>query len=179
MRVPVALHACRCLLLLLKFSFSDSCVLVSSWQVFCLCLFFIFATPLCMQALSFLTRDGIPAPVVEGQSPTLWTGGEVLVAVLLYSGWAGCTDFGLPGACGAPLRCDAKAPHHGVFSCGSTGSRCTDFSCCGTRALLLGMCNLLRPGIESVSPVLLDGFLSPVPPGKFPHCSFDLHFSQG
>ena len=98
-----------------------------------LCLFFIFATPLCMRALSFLTRDGIPAPVVEGQSPTLWTGGQVLVAALVYSGWAGCADFGLLGACGAPLRCDAKASHHGVFSCGSPGSRCTDFSCCGTR----------------------------------------------
>lgn len=75
-----------------------------------------------MRALSFLTRDGIPAPVVEGQSPTLWTGGQVLVAVLVYSGWAGCADFGLLGACGAPLRCDAKASRHGVFSCGGSTS---------------------------------------------------------
>ena len=93
MRVPIALHPCPCLLL--KFSLSDSCVLVSLWQVFCLCLFLIFATPLCVRDLSFRTRDRIHAPVVEVQSPALWTCGEFLVAVFVYLGWVG-------------LRCGAR-----------------------------------------------------------------------
>lgn len=51
-----------------------------------------------MRGLSFLTRDGLHAPVVEVQSPTLWTGGEFLVAGF-YFGWAGA--YGVR----APLHC--------------------------------------------------------------------------
>lgn len=77
---------------------------------FCLCLFLIVATLLCMRGLSFLTRDGLHAPVVEVQSPTLWTGGEFLVAGFVYFDWAGAS------VCGAPLHCDAGASHRGDFS---------------------------------------------------------------
>ena len=68
----------------------------------------------------------------------------------------------------------------------STGSRCVDFSSCGTwtrncglRALerrfsscgaqawlLHGMWDLPGPGLEPVSPALAGGFLTTVPPGK-------------
>ena len=49
----------------------------------------------------------------------------------------------------------------------STGSRCTCFSSCGTRAqLLCGMWNLPRPGLEPVSPALAGGLLTTEPPGK-------------
>ena len=61
----------------------------------------------------------------------------------------------------------------------STGSRCSDFSGCGFRALehrlircgawawfLCGTWDLPGPGIKPVSPVLAGRFLSTVPPGK-------------
>ena len=61
----------------------------------------------------------------------------------------------------------------------STGSRCVGFSSCGswalerrlsscgTRACLLrGTWDLPRPGLEPVSPALVGGFLTTVPPGK-------------
>ena len=41
-----------------------------------------------------------------------------------------------------------------------------------------GMWDLPRPGLEPVSPALAGGFLTTAPPGKSPHCSFDLHFSN-
>ena len=51
---------------------------------------------------------------------------------------------------------------------------------CGARAqLLLGMWNLLRPGIEPVSPALAGGFLTTGPPGKSQLFSFvDSHKSS-
>ena len=61
----------------------------------------------------------------------------------------------------------------------STGSRCTGFSSCGSRALehrlsshgawaqlLRGMWDLPGPGLEPVSPALAGGFLTTAPPGK-------------
>ena len=49
----------------------------------------------------------------------------------------------------------------------STGSRCTGFSGCGPRALLLhGMWDPPGPGLEPVPPALAGGFLTTVPPGK-------------
>jgi len=112
MRVPVAFHPCPCLLL--KFSLSDSCVLVSLWQVLCLCLFLIFATPLCVQDLNFRTRDRIHASVVEVQSPALGTGGEFLVVVFVWVGWVFVAARGLFSGCGergrSSLRCKGFSP---------------------------------------------------------------------
>ena len=67
----------------------------------------------------------------------------------------------------------------------STGSRCTGFSSCGSRALerrlsscgawaqlLHGMWDLPGPGLEPVSPALAGRFLTTVPPGKPPSCTF-------
>ena len=61
----------------------------------------------------------------------------------------------------------------------STGSQCTGFSSCGSRALehrptscgtraqlLCGMWDLPGPGLEPVSPALAGGFLTTEPPGK-------------
>ena len=51
-------------------------------------------------------------------------------------------------------------------------------SSCGPRAQLLrGMWDLPRPGLEPVSPALAGRLSTTAPPGKPPHCSFDLHFS--
>ena len=71
--------------------------------------------------------------------------------------------------------------------CGTQDSPCDGFSCCGAWAqycgaraqLLLGMWNLLRPGIEPVSPALAGGFLTTGPPGKSQLFSFvDSHKSS-
>ena len=61
----------------------------------------------------------------------------------------------------------------------STGSRCTGFSSCGSRALksrlsscgaraklLHGMWDLPAPGLEPMSPALAGRFLTTAPPGK-------------
>ena len=62
----------------------------------------------------------------------------------------------------------------GLSSCVSRALE-LGLSSCGTRGyLLLGMWNLLGPGIEPVSPVLTGRFLSTVPPGKFPRNQFGL-----
>ena len=51
---------------------------------------------------------------------------------------------------------------------------------CGSRAYLLhGMWDLPSPGLEPVSPALAGRFSTTAPPGKPPHGSFDLHFSNG
>ena len=50
---------------------------------------------------------------------------------------------------------------------------------CGSRALVLrGMWDLPRPGLEPLSPALTGRLSTSAPPGKPPHCSFDLHFSN-
>ena len=67
----------------------------------------------------------------------------------------------------------------------NTGSRHTDFSSCGSRALerrlsscgawaqlLRGMWDLPGPGIEPVSPALAGRFLTTAPTGKPPLCPF-------
>ena len=62
----------------------------------------------------------------------------------------------------------------GLRSCVSRALK-LGLSSCGTRGyLLLGMWNLLGPGIEPVSPALTGRFLSTVPPGKFPRNQFGL-----
>ena len=49
----------------------------------------------------------------------------------------------------------------------------------GSRAQLLrGMWDLPGPGHEPVSPASAGGLSTTAPPGKPPHCSFDLHFSN-
>ena len=54
----------------------------------------------------------------------------------------------------------------GFSSCGSQALECR-LSSCGAQAWLLrGMCDLPRPGLEPVSPALVGGFLTTVPPGK-------------
>ena len=54
----------------------------------------------------------------------------------------------------------------GFSSCGSQALECR-LSSCGTWAYLLhGMWDLPGPGLEAVSPALVGGFLSTVPPGK-------------
>ena len=53
-----------------------------------------------------------------------------------------------------------------ISSCGSWALE-HRLSSCGARASLLhGMWDLLGPGIEPVSPALVGGFLTTVPPGK-------------
>ena len=50
---------------------------------------------------------------------------------------------------------------------------------CGSWAqLLCGMWDPLRPGLGPVSPALAGRFSMTAPPGKPPHYSFDLHFSN-
>ena len=59
---------------------------------------------------------------------------------------------------------------HGLNSCRAWALGCTGFSSCGARAQLLRvMWGLPGPGIEPVSPALVGGFLTTVPPGKSPH----------
>ena len=66
-----------------------------------------------------------------------------------------CTDFSLPW--------------HLLLQ--NTGTRSMGFSRCDTRAYLLhGMQDLPGPGIEPISPVLVDGFLSTGSPGKSWFC---------
>ena len=49
----------------------------------------------------------------------------------------------------------------------SSGSRCAGFSSCGAQAsLLCSMWDLPGPGLEPVSPALVGGLLTTVPPGK-------------
>ena len=90
---------------------------------------------------------------------------------------------------GATLPCGAQASYYSGFSCcrtwalgvwasvvvarglSSCGSQALEhrLSSCDARAQLLrGMWDLLRPGIEPVSPALAGGFLTTVPPGKSP-----------
>ena len=88
---------------------------------------------------------------------------------------------------GATLHCSVRASHCGGFSCcqawalgvrasvvatrglSSCGSRALEcrLSSCGTWAqLLLGMWDLLGPGLEPMSPALAGRFLTTAPPGK-------------
>ena len=55
---------------------------------------------------------------------------------------------------------------HGLSSCGSQALE-RRLRSCGARAYLLrGMWDLPGPGLEPVSPALVDGFLTTAPPGK-------------
>ena len=97
---------------------------------------------------------------------------------------------------GATLHCGVRASHWGGFSgcraralgaqasvvvarglssCGSRGLE-RSLSSCGTQAYLLrGMWDLLRPGIEPVSPALAGRFLTTAPPGKSLSLAFLFH----
>ena len=87
------------------------------------------------------------------------------------------------------LHCSAQAYHCGGFSCcgaGALGAWASVVvarglssyglqslerrlsSCDAWTSLLHGMWNLPRPGLEPVSPVLADGFLTTAPSGKSP-----------
>ena len=96
--------------------------------------------------------------------------------------------LGLPCCAGKPSRGEWGSP----LSFGAEASHCSGFSCFGAQApgawasavatqgswstssvnvvhrlsSVCGMWNLLRPGIELVSPAPVDKFLSMVPPGK-------------
>ena len=86
----------------------------------------------------------------------------------LYWVFIAACGLSLVAASGATLRCGARASHCGGFSLlWSMGSRCADFSSCGSRALecrltscgarallLRGMWDLPVPGIEPVLPAL-------------------------
>lgn len=116
---------------------------------FCLCLFLIVATPLCMRGLSFLTRDGLHAPVVEVQSPTLWTGGEFLVAGFISVGLElRCAGRPFTAMQGLLTVMTSLWKHrlsvHQLEWLRHTGSAAR------------WLCNRLRSGIEPVSPVLVD-----------------------
>ena len=110
---------------------------------------------------------------------------------LLSGLFSGCSKQGLLSGCGV------QASHCSGFSCGARALGLAGFSSCGTKplqlrlagcraqaqqlwctGLLCGMWELLVSGIEFVSPALAGRFLSTVPPGKPPHCSFDFHFSN-
>ena len=82
--------------------------------------------------------------------------------------FSSCREWGLPSSGGA------WASHRGGFSCGTwalgtqaSGVAALGLSSCGTwPELLHSTWNLLRPGIEPVSPALTGRFFSIVPPGK-------------
>ena len=64
---------------------------------------------------------------------------------------------------------DLRAAGPGARGFSNRGSRALELRLSGRGAwaqLLLGMCNLPRPGIEPMSPALAWGFLSTEPPGK-------------
>ena len=78
---------------------------------------------------------------------------------------------------GPTLCCSVRASHCSGFSCcgaRALGARASvvverRLSSCGARAqLLCGMWDLLRPGIDPMSPALAGGFLTTAPPGKSP-----------
>ena len=114
----------------------------------------------------------------------------LFIAVL---GLCCCLGFSLVAAIGAILHCDAWASHcdnlssgraqalgpMGFSSCGTWTQSLQSWALrhrlnsCGTEAeLLRGMWDLPGPGIKPVSCTLGGGFLSTVPPGKFPALSF-------
>ena len=74
----------------------------------------------------------------------------------------------------ATLHCSARAPQCGGFSCGAQalGARASVAAVCRLRnystqvQLLPGMCDVPGSGIKPMSPALVGGFLSIVPPEK-------------
>ena len=66
---------------------------------------------------------------------------------------------------GGTLHCGARASHCGGFSCGGAWDPGPRASVVAAQ-WLLGMWDLPRPGIESVSAALAGGFLTIGPPGK-------------
>ena len=110
--------------------------------------------------------------------------------ILFYLFWlrwvfVAAHGLSLVAASGAALRCGAWASHCDGFSC--CGAQALDvqasvvvargLSSCGSWAYLLrGMWNLPRPGLEPVSPALVGGFLTTVPPGKPYTCIFKIRF---
>ena len=75
-----------------------------------------------------------------------------------------CSGFSCCGAQTLGVRASV------VVACwlGSCGLRAPErrLCSCGARELLCGMWDLPRPGFEPVSPALVGGFLTTVPPGK-------------
>ena len=91
------------------------------------------------------------------------------------------------GQWGLLSSCCARASHCGGFSCWAQALGHSGFSSCGSQALehglsscgtwaswLRGLCHLLRPGIEPISPALAGWFFTLEPPGKT--CNFFFFF---
>ena len=101
----------------------------------------------------------------------------VLLKIVLFSAARGlCCCMGAVGS-GGELGALFAAVHGLLIAvasrCGAPALGRTDFSSWGSWAYLpRGMCDLPRPGIESVSSVLAGRFLITGPPGK----SYDLSF---
>ena len=88
-------------------------------------------------------------------SPVVASGGYTLVVVLRLL------------IVGASLVAESGFEAGSAFSsCGSWGIECRLSSCGSGASLLLGTWNLLRSGIEPVSPALAGSVLSALPPGK-------------
>ena len=102
-----------------------------------------------------------------------------------------CAGFIQLAVSGASLCCSAWTCHFGGVSCGAEapGAQAQQLrltalelglSGGGSWASLLQiMWALPQPGIKPVLPALAGSFLSPVPPGKFHVCLFELCFWQG
>ena len=88
------------------------------------------------------------------------------VATLHCGAWAShCSGFSCCRAWALGMRTSVVVAR-GLSSCGSRALECRLSSCGAWAQLLRGMCDLPRPGRESVSPALAGGFLTTVPPGK-------------